>query len=43
MRSGIMGERLFLVFDRKSTGNIDYEEFVAGLADFCRGMFIVTD
>ena len=29
---GQLGERLFYVFDKKSTGVIDYEEFVCGLA-----------
>ena len=34
---GMLGERLFQVFDRKQNGVIEWEEFVAGLADFCRG------
>ncbi|CBN79428.1 n/a [Ectocarpus siliculosus] len=34
---GLLGERLFAVFDKKSSGEIDYEEFVCGLAVTCRG------
>jgi Ca2+-binding EF-hand superfamily protein len=34
---GMLGERLFQVFDRRQNGVIEWEEFVAGLADFCRG------
>lgn len=30
-------ERLFAVFDKKNSGEIDYEEFVCGLAVTCRG------
>lgn len=30
-------ERLFAVFDKKCSGEIDYEEFVCGLAVTCRG------
>ncbi|CAN0296694.1 unnamed protein product, partial [Discosporangium mesarthrocarpum] len=34
---GLLGERLFAVFDKKGSGEIDYEEFVCGLAVTCRG------
>ncbi|CAM9376386.1 unnamed protein product [Chrysoparadoxa australica] len=34
---GLLGERLFAVFDKKIIGEIDYEEFVSGLAITCRG------
>lgn len=34
---GILGERLFTLFDIDKSGVIDYEEFVVGLAMFCRG------
>ncbi|CAM9330850.1 unnamed protein product, partial [Sphacelaria rigidula] len=34
---GLLGERLFAVFDKKCSGEIDYEEFVCGLAVTCRG------
>eukprot|EP00949_MAST-11_sp_MAST-11-sp1_P003073 g3073.t1 len=34
---GQLGERLFYVFDKKSTGVIDYEEFVCGLALLSHG------
>jgi Ca2+-binding EF-hand superfamily protein len=34
---GLIGERLFATFDSKHTGNIDYEEFICGLAICCRG------
>ncbi|CAM9239606.1 unnamed protein product [Phaeothamnion confervicola] len=30
-------ERLFAVFDKKAIGEIDYEEFITGLAVTCRG------
>lgn len=34
---GLLGERLFAVFDRKKNGVIDWEEFICGLALCCRG------
>jgi len=34
---GIMGERLFKVFDKKKCGVIDFEDFVTGLERFLRG------
>merc|ERR1719320_1749331 len=34
---GILGERLFQVFDKKKSGVIDFEEFVDGLQQFLRG------
>ena len=34
---GILGERLFAVFDTKKNGVIDFEEFVNGLARYNRG------
>ena len=34
---GMLGERLFAVFDIKKNGVIDFEEFLAGMAEFCRG------
>ena len=34
---GLLGERLFTMFDRKNTGVIDYDEFMCGLAICCRG------
>ena len=34
---GLLGERLFAVFDKKQIGEVDYEEFVCGLAVTCRG------
>lgn len=34
---GILGERLFQVFDVKKTGVIDFEEFVMGLASYTKG------
>eukprot|EP01083_Nonionella_stella_P175035 608372_1 len=34
---GILGERLFAVFDAKKNGVIDFEEFVNGLARYNRG------
>jgi hypothetical protein len=34
---GILGDRLFAVFDEQSNGSIDYDEFIAGLAAFIRG------
>ncbi|KAG5178660.1 hypothetical protein JKP88DRAFT_158720 [Tribonema minus] len=34
---GLLGERLFAVFDKKNIGEVDYEEFVCGLAVTCRG------
>jgi Ca2+-binding EF-hand superfamily protein len=35
--TGLLGERLFAQFDFKKTGLIDLDEFVMGLAAFCRG------
>ena len=34
---GLLGERLFKVFDRKQTGVIDFEEFVCGLSACLKG------
>ena len=34
---GMLGERLFAAFDRKSNGVIDYEEFISGLGLLSRG------
>jgi Ca2+-binding EF-hand superfamily protein len=34
---GILGERLFKAFDTKKTQNIDFDEFVSGLAGYVRG------
>ena len=34
---GMLGERLFTVFDTKSTGVIDYEEFINGIKYFMTG------
>lgn len=34
---GIMGERLFKVFDGDNSGYVDFEEFVTGLQKFFRG------
>ncbi|KAA0159812.1 hypothetical protein FNF28_05666 [Cafeteria roenbergensis] len=34
---GLLGERLFDMFDTKKTGAVDYEEFIVGLARVCRG------
>ncbi|KAG5175768.1 hypothetical protein JKP88DRAFT_172109 [Tribonema minus] len=34
---GLLGERLFAVFDTKRSGKVDFEEFVCGLAVTCRG------
>ena len=34
---GILGERMFTLFDVDESGVLDYEEFVVGLAFFCRG------
>merc|ERR1719419_1443804 len=34
---GILGDRLFKAFDTKKTGNIDFDEFVSGLAGYVRG------
>jgi len=34
---GLLGERLFAVFDRKNVGRVDYEDFICGLAVTCRG------
>eukprot|EP01083_Nonionella_stella_P294196 1000339_1 len=34
---GIMGDRLFTVFDKKGDGKIHWEEFVIGLASYSRG------
>ena len=34
---GILGERLFTLFDVDGSGVLDYEEFICGLALFCRG------
>lgn len=34
---GILGERLFTLFDVDRSGVLDYEEFICGLALFCRG------
>lgn len=34
---GMLGERLFAVFDRRHDGVIDYTEFIQGLATYVRG------
>jgi len=34
---GILGERVFKVFDKKKSGVIDFEEFLLGLQKFVRG------
>merc|ERR1719334_2693353 len=34
---GFLGQRLFEAFDTKKTGNIDFGEFVSGLAGYVRG------
>ena len=34
---GVVGERLFEVFDRKNNGVIDFEEFMEGYYKFARG------
>ena len=34
---GLLGERLFSVFDTKETGVIDFEEFLAGLSVIAKG------
>merc|ERR1719334_1381514 len=34
---GFLGERLFKAFNTKKTGNIDFGEFVSGLAGYVRG------
>ena len=34
---GLLGERLFKVFDRKQTGVVDFEEFVCGLSACLKG------
>ena len=35
--TGLLGDRLFAQFDFKKTGYLDLDEFVIGLASFCRG------
>jgi Ca2+-binding EF-hand superfamily protein len=35
--TGLLGDRLFAQFDVKKTGYLDLDEFVIGLASFCRG------
>ena len=34
---GMLGERLFYVFNTKRTGEIDFDEFSQGIALYCRG------
>ena len=34
---GLLGERLFFVFDKKKNGVIDFEEFISGMAEFSKG------
>ncbi len=34
---GLIGERLFVIFDKKNEGFLDYEEFLSSLAVLCRG------
>lgn len=34
---GIMGERLYAVFDRDSSGGVDFQEFLTGMALIYRG------
>lgn len=35
--NGLLGERLFAQFDKRGVGEIDFEEFITGLAQVCRG------
>jgi Ca2+-binding EF-hand superfamily protein len=35
--NGLLGERLFVQFDTKKTGYIDFDEFIIGLSIACRG------
>lgn len=35
--NGLLGERLFVQFDNKKTGYIDFDEFIIGLSTVCRG------
>lgn len=35
--NGLLGERLFVQFDNKHTGFIDFDDFIIGLATVCRG------
>jgi Ca2+-binding EF-hand superfamily protein len=35
--NGLLGERLFVQFDTKKTGYIDFDEFIIGLSTVCRG------
>jgi hypothetical protein len=35
--AGMLGERLFRVFNRSNSGEVDQEEFLGGLASYCRG------
>jgi Ca2+-binding EF-hand superfamily protein len=35
--NGLLGERLFVQFDTKKTGYIDFDEFIIGLSIVCRG------
>ena len=35
--NGLLGDRLFNVFDRNSDGYIDFDEFVTGLSEMGRG------
>ena len=34
---GMLGERLFFVFNKSRTGEVDYDEFCQGIALYCRG------
>lgn len=35
--NGLLGERLFVQFDTKKTGFIDFDDFIIGLSRVCRG------
>ncbi|KAJ1441172.1 hypothetical protein B484DRAFT_322595 [Ochromonadaceae sp. CCMP2298] len=35
--NGLLGERLYAQFDTSSTGSIDFDDFILGLATVCRG------
>ena len=35
--NGLLGERLYLQFDRKKMGFIDFDHFIIGLSTICRG------
>ena len=35
--NGLLGERLFVQFDTKKTGYVDFDDFIIGLSTVCRG------